>query len=135
MALQQENKRKLSKEKKEMKKISCVMLAFILCFSMTGCGNSISGKYYSEEISGVYYEFTDKDTCYLKITVDGTDKQCEYDYVIGEKESIVNKETGEVERTICLITLYDVLSEDIEELIYCFDDKSIFHSDYGLFYK
>ena len=55
-----------------MKKAISLFLIVAMCFSVYACGTEakLSGKYYSEDITGVYYEFdfTDKSEAKIKST-------------------------------------------------------------------
>ena len=68
-----------------MKKLVALLLVVVSLLSLCACSGSakLRGKYYSDDIDGVYYEFDGDDTCYL--TIPGTGK-VEYRYVVNDDE-------------------------------------------------
>lgn len=117
------------------KRIVLLFLSMCLVISMCACGKSKapSGKYYSEEFQGVYYEFDGESTCYLVIESNNT--RVQYMYAVNEEDvgEIVD-DNGQVHKTF-IVHLSDTKSISAVKLVYDSYDDAIWDSDIGMFTK
>jgi len=107
-----------------MKRIIALLLVAVCIFGLCACSGfaKLDGKYYSDDIDGVYYEFDGDDTCYL--TVPGAGK-VEYRYVVNEDE----------ENGTYVIHISDTNSSSGHKLIYDSNQDSVYDFEIGNFSK
>jgi len=112
-----------------MRKIISLLLALTILFMLCACGSSsstLSGKYYWEDASGVYYEFDGNDNCYL--VNEGVGK-VSYLYVYNEDE------TYEGLDGIYVVHISDVNSNCTHKLVYDSNENTVWDPDLGIFSK
>ena len=107
-----------------MKRLIALLLIAACIFGLCACGRSpkLKGKYYSDTIDGVYYEFDGKNTCYLVIN---SSSKAEYRYT-------VNKDA---ENGTYVVHISDVNSSASHKLIYDSNKNSVYDFEIGNFSK
>jgi len=107
-----------------MKRLVALLLAVACILGLCACSGAekLKGKYYSDDIDGVYYEFDGDDTCYLVIPGAG---KAECRYVVNEDE----------ENGIYVVHISDTNSSSSIKLIYDSNQDSVYDSEFGNFSK
>lgn len=122
-----------------MKKAISLFLIVAMCFSVYACGTEakLSGKYYSEDITGVYYEFDGKSSARLVIEKggEGNDMAVSYVYVINDEDvsEMVDQE-GAIHKTY-VVHISDKSSDAVHKLIFDSKDNIIWDEEIGIFSK
>lgn len=115
--------------------MALLLLIMFLLIGMRSCGRSSepSGKYYSEELDGIYYEFDGKSTCYLY--VENGSKRVRYKYVVNKEDvdEVMDKD-GDIHKTY-VVHITDVNSSGSHRLVFDSHDNAVFDPDFGLFIK
>ena len=112
-----------------------LLLIMLLLIGIRSCGRSSepSGKYYSEEIEGVCYEFVGNSTCYLYNEYGN--KRLRYKYVVNKEDvdKVMDKD-GDIHKTY-VVHITDVDSGDSFRLVFDSHDNAVFDPGLGLFIK